>query len=169
MFDPWVGKVPWRRAWQPTPVFLPGESHGQRTLEGYNPWGCKELDMLKRLSVEEGHEGGPGGTGLGWDAWNKTGVGKLLRGCLEPALWMSALILLVMLNSCPCFFPLDPGPLSWSQEMGTNSENRAVHMELGCWLRSKGNRSTRPLSSQDLMSGFCAQSPLCVGEEEDRE
>ena len=33
-FDPWVGKVPWRKAWQPTPVFLPGESHGQRSLEG---------------------------------------------------------------------------------------------------------------------------------------
>ena len=37
----WVGKIPWRRAWQPTPVFLPGESHGQRSLVGYNPWGCK--------------------------------------------------------------------------------------------------------------------------------
>ena len=36
-FDPWVGKIPWRRAWQPTPVFLPGESHGQRSLVGYNP------------------------------------------------------------------------------------------------------------------------------------
>ena len=34
-FDPWVGKLPWRRAWQPTPVFLPGESHGQGSLEGY--------------------------------------------------------------------------------------------------------------------------------------
>ena len=34
-FDPRVGKIPWRRAWQPTPVFLPGESHGQRSLEGY--------------------------------------------------------------------------------------------------------------------------------------
>ena len=33
-FDPWVGKIPWRRAWQPTPVFLPGESHGQRSLGG---------------------------------------------------------------------------------------------------------------------------------------
>ena len=33
--DPWVGKVPWRTAWQPTPVFLPGESYGQRNLEGY--------------------------------------------------------------------------------------------------------------------------------------
>ena len=37
-----VGKIPWRRAWQPTPVFLPGESHGQRSLAGYSPWGHKE-------------------------------------------------------------------------------------------------------------------------------
>ena len=36
-FDPWVGKIPWRRKWQPTPVFLPGESHGQRSLVGYSP------------------------------------------------------------------------------------------------------------------------------------
>ena len=39
----WVGKIPWRRKWQPTPVFLPGESHGQRSLVGYSPWGRKEL------------------------------------------------------------------------------------------------------------------------------
>ena len=36
-FDPWVGKIPWRRAWQPNPVFLPGESHGERNLAGYDP------------------------------------------------------------------------------------------------------------------------------------
>ena len=35
--DPWLGKIPWRRKWQPTPVFLPGESHGQRSLVGYSP------------------------------------------------------------------------------------------------------------------------------------
>ena len=39
---PGSGRVPWRREWQPTPVFLPGESHGQRSLVGYSPWGCKE-------------------------------------------------------------------------------------------------------------------------------
>ena len=44
-FDPWVGKIPWRRKCQPTPVFLPGKSHGQRSLVGYSPWGCKESDM----------------------------------------------------------------------------------------------------------------------------
>ena len=43
-FDPWVGKFPWGRAWQPTPVFLPGESHGERSLMGYSPWGCTESD-----------------------------------------------------------------------------------------------------------------------------
>ena len=37
--NPWVGTIPWRSVWQPTPVFLPGESHGQRSLEGYSPWG----------------------------------------------------------------------------------------------------------------------------------
>ena len=36
-FDPWVGKIPWRRAWQPTPVFLPGKPHGQMSLVGYSP------------------------------------------------------------------------------------------------------------------------------------
>ena len=40
-FDPWVRKIPWRRKWQPTPVFLPGESHGKRSLVGYSPQGCK--------------------------------------------------------------------------------------------------------------------------------
>ena len=39
VFDPWVGKIPWRRKWQPTPVFFPGESHGQRSLVGYSPQG----------------------------------------------------------------------------------------------------------------------------------
>ena len=40
-FDPWVGKVPWRRAWQPTPIFLPGESHRQKSLESYSPKGSR--------------------------------------------------------------------------------------------------------------------------------
>ena len=46
-FDPWVRKIPWRRAWQPTPVFLPGESHGQRILGDYSPQRCKELDKTE--------------------------------------------------------------------------------------------------------------------------
>ena len=46
-FDPWVGKIPWSRKWQPTPVFLPGKLHGQRSLVVYSPWGCKELHMTE--------------------------------------------------------------------------------------------------------------------------
>ena len=49
-FDPWIQKIPWRRGWLPTPVFLPGELHGQRSLVGYIPWGCKELDTTERLT-----------------------------------------------------------------------------------------------------------------------
>ena len=49
-FDPWVGKISWRRAWQPTPVFLPGESHGQRSLAGCSSWHLKELDTTKATS-----------------------------------------------------------------------------------------------------------------------
>ena len=41
--DPWVRKIPWRRKWQPTPALLPGKSHGQRSLAGYCPWGCKRV------------------------------------------------------------------------------------------------------------------------------
>ena len=47
----WVKKVPWRRKWLPIPVFLPGDFHGQRSLVGYSPWGCKELDMTEQLSL----------------------------------------------------------------------------------------------------------------------
>ena len=46
-FDPWVSKIPWRREWQPTPVFLPREYHGQRSLVGYSPWDHKESAMIK--------------------------------------------------------------------------------------------------------------------------
>ena len=52
---PESGKIPWRRAWQPTPVFLPGESHGHRSLAGYSPWGPKESDMTECLTHTHTH------------------------------------------------------------------------------------------------------------------
>ena len=48
--DPLVGKIPWRRQWQSSPIFLPGEFHGQRSLAGYSPWGHKESDATERLT-----------------------------------------------------------------------------------------------------------------------
>ena len=52
-FHALVGKIPWRRAWLPTPVFWPGEFHEQRSLAGYRPPGHKECDMTERLSLSE--------------------------------------------------------------------------------------------------------------------
>ena len=46
-FDPWLGNIPWRRKWQPTPVFLPGTFHGQRSLLGYSLSGHKESDRAE--------------------------------------------------------------------------------------------------------------------------
>ena len=50
-FHPWVRKVPWRRAWQPTSVFLPGKAHGWRSLAGYSPWGHKKSDTTELLTL----------------------------------------------------------------------------------------------------------------------
>ena len=49
-FDPWVRKIPWRRTWQTSPVFLPGKSHKQRSLAGYRLWSHKELGVTEQLN-----------------------------------------------------------------------------------------------------------------------
>ena len=54
VFDPWVGKIPWRRKWQPTPVFLLGESNGQRSLVGYSPCSRKESNMTEACTTHRG-------------------------------------------------------------------------------------------------------------------
>ena len=51
-FNPWVKKIPWSRKWQPAPVFLPGKFHGWRSLAGYSPWGCKELDTTEHTHTQ---------------------------------------------------------------------------------------------------------------------
>ena len=51
-FDPWVGKIPWNRKWQLTPVFLPGKAPGQRSKVGYSPWGCKESDTTEHTHTQ---------------------------------------------------------------------------------------------------------------------
>ena len=51
-FNPWVRKIPWRREWQPTPIFLPGDLHGQRSLVGYSPQGHNELDTTDQLTFD---------------------------------------------------------------------------------------------------------------------
>ena len=56
-FDPWIGTIPWSRKWQPTPVFLPGEFHGQRSLVGCSPWGRRESDTAEH-TITAGRRGG---------------------------------------------------------------------------------------------------------------
>ena len=51
-FDPWVGKIPWRRKWQHITLFLPGEFHGQKSLAGYSPWGHTESDTTEHAHNE---------------------------------------------------------------------------------------------------------------------
>ena len=59
--QPLVGKVPWRREWQPSPVFLPGEFHGQRRLAGYSPWSLKESDTTEHIYTHAGNRNGVAG------------------------------------------------------------------------------------------------------------
>ena len=55
-FHTWVGKIPWRRKWQPTPVFLPGKSHGQRSLVGHSPWGHKRIGHSLVTKQQQQHK-----------------------------------------------------------------------------------------------------------------
>ena len=76
-FDPWVGKIPWRRKWQPTPVFSPEESCGQRSLAVYRPWGRKESDTtgqlnknnIQLLGFPDGSDGKESACNAGLDLW----------------------------------------------------------------------------------------------------
>ena len=49
-FNPWDRKIPWRRKWQPTPVFLPRKHHGHRSLVEYNPWDCKKIGLTYQVN-----------------------------------------------------------------------------------------------------------------------
>ena len=70
-FNSWVRKIPWRKKWQPTPVFLPGKSHGQRSLVGYSPWDRKELDNWAANSNDPSSR---------HNEWLAEETGQLLRG-----------------------------------------------------------------------------------------
>ena len=67
-FDPWTGKIPWRRQWQPTPVFLPGESHGQRSLVGCSPRSYKESDTTEHTHMHVSQE--ENSHGCRWMCWS---------------------------------------------------------------------------------------------------
>ena len=80
-YDPRVRKIPWRRQWQPTPVFLPEKSHGQRCLAGYRPWGFKESDM-----IEHTHTHGI----LTWIIQVQNKISKVLLCLNKPSIFTTA-------------------------------------------------------------------------------
>ena len=73
-FNPRVRKIPWRRKWHPTPVFLPGKSHGQRSLVGYRPWGLKESDTTHWLNDKKV----PLLVATGWCWWCRQNLSELI-------------------------------------------------------------------------------------------
>ena len=89
-FDPWLRKIPRRREWQFTPIFLPGESHGQRSLTCYVPGVAKSRTQLKQLSISSGrwnHWQSSSATVKLWPAVNRRGTlveGNALEGMLHP-------------------------------------------------------------------------------------
>ena len=100
-FHPWVRKIPWRREWQPAPVFLPRKFHGQRSQAGYSPWGHKESDITEQLTLSPSGESG----GCGEASRPRVWMGAGARGRGEP------------LNRTPKWgwtFPLD----SWCPAAG---------------------------------------------------
>ena len=88
-FNPWVRKIPWSRAWQPTLVFLPGKFHGQRSLAGYSPWGPKELDMTEWLSTQYVTSDSNSGLGAGSS-----------KSCKECLLWNGAIMMFTFMHVC---------------------------------------------------------------------
>ena len=112
----WIGKVPWRREGQPTPVFLPWESHGQRSLVGFGAWGCKVLDT----------------TGVTWHAHTHPYIYILYFSRQSNLLFSMVTLGMSPLWECPtsrCLSPLPQNPTSLSRQ----DQSSSGHL---CWLLS---------------------------------
>ena len=96
LISEWVGKIPWRRKWQPTPVLLPRKSHGRRSLVGYIPWGCKESDMTEWLQRSLERQKGSGcwtkGLGKGRDLCHHAFLYPCIKNLLAPVPWAHSYI-----------------------------------------------------------------------------
>ena len=114
-----MGSIPrlrrslWSKKWQPTSVFLPGESHGQRSLAGYRPWGRKELEATEHTQYSEDHSRGPLGCCCGADPWTTPGKSS---SCLGRA------CLFLLVNSCLCFWATLHENVSVNRNVSSDSD-----------------------------------------------
>ena len=106
-FDPWVRKIPWSRKRQLTPVFMPEKTHGWRSLVGYSPWGCKELDAIKHTHTHN--------KASGYECfWHQTDLGSSHSQPVVNSLTLSrSLPLWVSLSSSIYEIRMHIIPISW--------------------------------------------------------
>ena len=134
-FDPWVGNIPWRRAWKPTQVFLPGESHGQRSLVSYSPCGCKESDTTEYLSQ------------IGTSSWNSRVRGR------------HVLLSEHLVKHHPSTYP----PRAWEYLAYLPLGHSHARPRLGCGQRVLGSPPPSiPITPPCLLSKSCCSECLCL-------
>ena len=145
-FDPWAGKISWRRKWQPTPAFLPGESHRQRSLASYSPWGCKVSEQLSTHSCM--HTLITQQLGAVLESWDPS------PGSLMLTTWMAA-----MEHACWCFLPACPsGALTTQYLCGRSLFSHTLVLQAGSHMlqeKLKHPSFREKVGSQELMFPIC--------------
>ena len=126
-FNPWVGKIPWRRAWQHTLVFLLGESHGQRSLVGYySPWGRKESDTIEWLTQARS------------SLWHLEALHKIIMSLsFKPVCWVGssatysrAFLVALTVKNPPAMQETQVWSLSWEDSL---KKGMATHSSIPAW------------------------------------
>ena len=118
-FSPWVGKISWRRKWQPTLVFFPEISHGWRSLVGYSPWGCKELDTTEMTSLSLSFFHGMSMLSfhiicLSDSVALDTGIQQWVKSTTSPGTWRSYFLWKEITETSHTAFPKEWDQKTWS-------------------------------------------------------
>ena len=169
VFNPWAGKIPWRRKWQPTPVFLPGESHGQRSLAGYSPWGRKELDTTEHINSLPHTAKGLWAHGLTLPNM-KRGVPHLCGGgtWLSPSVVVRGRCLIKVSSYLLCWMSVVCAEKSQVLLDPQDITRGCLHMLrlLSCWLENTGSCPQGPLFSSFILNIIhlfdCATSLIVI-------
>ena len=122
-FDPWIITIPWRRAWQLTPVFFSGESHGQRILEGYSQKSQSWLKQLSTHSVWFNFTHGVCKFPFEWTSGSAPGWPRVSAPSLQIPSWQPEILL------SPCTFPITFSTIYWLR-----TEKYPFSCSTGSWL-----------------------------------